>query len=100
LDLNTLELKRYFFKDEVGFETVKYARLNKVGDQIQISGNKFVGYLDKNFHIVDPFYIPEELNAHFGLIDSKKTIWLSTFNKGVFKLPHIKRHIVYQFEND
>jgi len=100
LDLNTLNLKSFYFSDEVGFDTVKYARINRVGDQIQISGNKFVGYLDDNFHIVNPYYIPEELNAHFGLIDSKKTIWLSTFNKGVYKLPHTKRNIVYQFEND
>lgn len=100
LDLNTLNLRSFYFRDEVGFDTVKYARINRVGDQIQISGNKFVGFLDNNFHIVNPFYIPEELNAHFGLIDSEKTIWLSTFNKGVYKLPNIKRNIAYQFEND
>lgn len=100
LNFDTLEFKTFTFKEEINIDSVKYARINLVGNKLQISGNSFVGYLDDNFHISKPFFFPPELNAHFGFIDNKNTIWLSTFNKGVYKLPDIKRNIKYDFEGD
>ena len=100
LNLETLELKRFKFKDEIGVDTVKYPRINLVGNTIQISGESFVGVLDDNFHVTSPFFFPSELNAHFGYIDAQNTIWISTFANGVYKLPYIKQHIDYAFEKE
>ncbi|TYB77310.1 hypothetical protein ES676_03185 [Bizionia saleffrena] len=100
LNFDTLEFKTFTFKDEIDIDSVKHARINVVGDTFQISGASFVGYLDENFHISKPFFFPPHLNAHFGFIDNKNTIWLSTFNKGVYKLPDLKQNIIYDFEGD
>lgn len=100
LNLKTLEFKSFNFKDEVGIETIKYPRINLVANKIQISGDRFVGVLDTDFHIKKPFYFPEHLDAHFGLIDNQNTIWLATFAKGVHKLPQIRQQITYDFKDD
>ncbi len=100
LNLETLELKSFKFKDEIGVDTIKYPRINLVGNTIQISGEPFVGVLDDNFHVKSPFFFPSELNAHFGYIDVQNTIWISTFANGVYKLPYIKQHVDYAFEKE
>ncbi|WP_152487271.1 sensor histidine kinase [Winogradskyella psychrotolerans] len=100
LNLKTLALKSFKFIDEVGIETLKYPRINLVGNSIQISGDRFVGTFNTDFHIVNPFFFPPELNAHFGFIDQQNTIWLATFTNGVYKLPYIKQNIAYQFNNE
>jgi ligand-binding sensor domain-containing protein len=100
LNLNTLKLKSYSFKKEVGIETVNHSRINLVAHKLQISGTDFVGFLDTDFHVVDPFYFPSNLNAHFGFIDNLNTVWLSTFNKGIYKLPYIKQRIKYVFNEE
>ncbi|WP_178985658.1 sensor histidine kinase [Winogradskyella helgolandensis] len=100
LNLKTFALKSFKFIDEVGIETLKYPRINLVGDTIQISGDRFVGTFNTDFHIVNPFFFPPELNAHFGFIDQQNTIWLATFTNGVYKLPYIKQNIVYRFNNE
>jgi two-component sensor histidine kinase len=100
INLNTLELKNFTYKEEVGLESLKHARLNLVGDEIQISGEGFVAKLDKNLHVSEPVFFPSELNAHFGFIDKQNTVWLSTFTNGVYKLPFVKQDIAYKFTNE
>jgi len=100
LDLNNFDLKSFKFKDEVGIESLRYPRINLVGNSIQITGDRFVAKLNKDLHIENPFVFPSELNAHFGFIDQQNTIWLSTFTNGVYKLPHIKQKIIYRFNNE
>ena len=100
LNLKTLALKSFKFKDEIGIETVKYPRINLTGNNIQISGDSFVSVLDKDLHITKPFFFPPELNAHFGFIDIQNTIWLSTFTNGIYKLPYIKQKVSYEFKNE
>ncbi|MEE9363837.1 MAG: histidine kinase [Cellulophaga sp.] len=100
LNLNTLKLKQFNFKDQVGLANIKYARVNLVNNELQISGEGFVGYLDETLNVKNPYYFPLELNAHFGFIDKTETIWLSTFNNGIYKLPNIKRKIKYVFSKE
>ncbi|MCH3884920.1 sensor histidine kinase [Tenacibaculum aquimarinum] len=100
LNLNTLELKSMSFKNEIGFESIRFSRINLVDNQLQISGEHFVGLLDKDFHITKPFFFPKHLNAHFGFIDKQNTIWLSTFTNGVYKIPAIKQDIKFSFNDE
>ncbi|WP_458626832.1 sensor histidine kinase [Winogradskyella sp. PC D3.3] len=100
LNLNTFTLNSFNYGDEIGIETIKYPRINLVGNSIQISGDRFVGTFNKDFHIINPFFFPPELNAHFGFIDQQNTIWLATFTNGVYKLPYIKQNIAYHFNNE
>ena len=100
LNLNSLIFKQYLFKDEIGLKTIKYPRINLVGKQLQITGERFVSVLDKDFKIVNPFFFPSHINAHFGFIDSQNTIWMSTFNKGVYKLPYEKQRVSYAFDGE
>lgn len=97
LNLNTLHLYRKSFKKQLGKDLVKYARINMVDGSLQITGIGFVGYLDEEFNVVDPFYFPEYINAHFGFMDKSKTIWCATFNNGVYKFPHHKKEVDYMF---
>ena len=99
LNLNTLKFKTFLFKNEIGLETVKHARINLINNKLQITGTGFVGFLDKNLHIKDPFYFPSEIKSHFALIDKNNTIWLATFSNGVYKLPYAKRNISYSLNN-
>jgi len=99
LNLNTLKLKNYLFKDEIGLETVKHARINLINNKLQITGTGFVGFLDNKLHIRDPFYFPSKLKSHFALIDKNNTIWFATFSNGVYKLPYAKRNSSYPLNN-
>ncbi|MCF6181611.1 histidine kinase [Lutibacter sp.] len=96
LNLNNLKLTHSSYKNEVRLEKVKHARINIVNNQIQITGTGFVGFLDKKFHIKNPYFFPKKINAHFALIDKNKTIWLATFSNGVYKLPYVKQEINYK----
>lgn len=100
LNLKTLKFIQYSFKDEVGLENVKHARINVVNNQIQISGTGFIGFLDKNLRIKSPFYFPKNIKSHFAIIDKTNTIWLATFSNGVYKLPYVKRNLSYQLANN
>ncbi len=100
LNIKTLKFNQYSFKDEVGLENVKHARINIVNNQIQISGTGFVGFLDKNLRIKSPFFFPKNIKAHFAFIDKTKNIWLATFSNGVYKLPYVKQNLNYQLTNN
>ncbi|MCX7549872.1 histidine kinase [Xanthomarina sp. F2636L] len=100
LNLNTLKLYKRNFKDELKFEQSKHVRINVVNNEIQISGNGFVGVLDADFHIKNTYYIPEHLKAHFGLIDKTGSIWISTFTDGIYYLPIEKQNIKYCLTGD
>ena len=100
LNLNSLIFKQYLFKDEIGLKTIKYPRINLVGKQLQITGERFVSVLDENFKIKNPFFFPSHIKAHFGFRDSQNTIWLSTFNNGIYKLPYSKQQVKYAFEGE
>ncbi|WP_420574218.1 histidine kinase [Kordia sp.] len=97
LNLKTLKLHRKYFKNQLHKENVQYGRINLVHNKLQISGKGFVAYLDEEFNIVDPFFFPKEINAHFGLIDISNTVWCATFNNGVYKIPYNKRDAKYSF---
>lgn len=95
LNLNTLELKRYKFKDQIALDNVKYSRINLVNNELQLSGSGIVAKLDADFRIIKPFYFPKRIDAHFGFIDRFKNIWLATFSSGLYKLPYHKQTISY-----
>lgn len=97
LNLNTLELKQKTFKGQLNLETVMYPRVNLVHGDLQITGKGFVGFLNEDLNIENTFFFPKELNSHFGFIDRSKTVWLATFNNGVYKIPYVKRDVVYSF---
>ncbi|TVZ54768.1 two component regulator with propeller domain [Lutibacter sp. Hel_I_33_5] len=100
LNLNSLEFKTYSFKDQIDKTAIKYPRINLVDKKLQITGKGFVGFLDNNFKIIKPYFFPSHVNAHFGFIDRQNTIWLSTFNKGIYKLPASKQQVTYNFIDD
>ncbi|WP_152973268.1 histidine kinase [Lacinutrix mariniflava] len=95
INLNTLELYKRTFKDEIGIEKSKHVRLNLINNQIQVSGEGFVGILDKDLHIKQTYYIPSNLKAHFGFIDKTGSIWISTFTNGIYQLPIEKQNVNY-----
>ncbi|MEO8933413.1 MAG: histidine kinase [Xanthomarina sp.] len=95
LNLNTLKFHKKSFKDEIGLDQTKNARINLINKQLQISGNGFVGVLDKDFNIKNTFYIPEYFGAHFGFIDKSGSIWLASFTNGIYYLPIEKQNITY-----
>ena len=100
LNLNNLVLKQHTFKEEIGLKTIKYPRINLVGKQLQITGERFVSVLNEKFKVKNPFFFPSHIKAHFGFIDSQNTIWLSTFNNGIYKLPYSKQQVSYAFEGE
>lgn len=100
LNLNTKKINQFRYKDYIGIDKIKHPRINVVGDQIQISGTHFVAKLNKKLEIVDPFFYPKDLASHFGIIDKLNTVWLATFNNGVYALPYVKRNITYAFKKD
>ncbi|EGV42770.2 hypothetical protein BZARG_2528 [Bizionia argentinensis JUB59] len=95
LNLNTLQLHKRNFSDEIGLAEVKHARINLVNNELQISGEGFIGVLDSDFNISKTFYIPEYFEAHFGFIDSSGAIWLTTFTNGIYYLPIEKQNVTY-----
>lgn len=100
LNFNTLEFKQFDLKESTENSLTTYPKINIIGDSLQISGNGFVAKLNKDFKITNPFYFPKELRAHFGYIDKSNSIWLATFNNGVFKLPYVKREVLYKLQNE
>lgn len=100
LNLNTQEFKQFNLEKSIGYPLITYPRINLVNNTLQISGSSFVAKLDKNFEIVNPFYFPKDLQAHFGFIDKLNTVWLATFNNGVYKLPYVKREVKYKLQNE
>lgn len=99
LNLNNLKFTFSTFKDEIGLEKVKHARINIINNQIQITGTGFVGFLDTKMHIKNPYFFPKEINSHFALIDKTNTIWFATFSNGIYKLPNVKKDIIYPLNN-
>ncbi|RBP27760.1 two component regulator with propeller domain [Oceanihabitans sediminis] len=95
LNLNTLKLYKRNFKNEIGLDKSKHVRINLVNHEIQISGRGFVGVLDENFHIKNPYYIPKHLDAHFGFIDKTGSVWITTFTDGIYYLPIEKKNVKY-----
>ena len=100
LNLNTQQLHSKTFKQQLDLETLKYPRINLINNQLQISGSGFVGVLDKNFNIKNTFIFPEEVEAHFGLIDSSGSVWVTSFKNGVYYFPKNKQEIIFQLEKD
>lgn len=100
LNLNTAKIHRRYFKDEIGLDKTQYTRLNIVNNEIQITGRGFVGILNSKYHLTKTVLIPEKYDVHFALIDKNETVWASTFAKGVFKFPKVKRNIKYYFQNE
>jgi len=99
LNLNNLKLTHSSYKNEIGLEKAKHARINIVNNQIQITGTGFVGFLDNKFHIKKTYFFPKNINSHFALIDKTNTIWFATFSNGVYKLPYAKKDIIYTLNN-
>lgn len=100
LNLNTLKIYKYSFKNEIGLESSKHTRINIVNNKIQISGTGFVGYLNENFKIKNYYIFPKEIKSHFALIDKNENIWLATFSNGVYKLPISKKLNKYVLNNE
>ncbi len=100
LNLNTRQLHSKTFKQQLDLETVKHARINLINSQLQISATGFVGVLDNNFNIKNTFVFPEEVEAHFGLIDASGSVWVTSFNNGMYYFTKNKQEVIYQLEND
>jgi len=100
LNLNTLKTYNRSFKEELGIDASQYTRINNVINELQITGRGFVGVLDSNYHIKNEVYLPDELDAHFALIDKSKNVWISTFTNGLYKLSKAKRNINYCLPED
>ncbi len=100
LNLNTLKTHSYNYKKNLGIDRVKHARINSINDEFQLSGTGLVTKLDKNFKPKSPYFFPENIHAHFGLIDKNNTIWLATFSQGVYKMPHNNSLIKYQLSTE
>jgi hypothetical protein len=100
LNFNTLKVKTIHLNKSISIDEVENLRINLVNGGLQISGNGFVAKLDENYEIVNPFFFPENMQAHFGLIDKLNTIWIATFNNGVYKLPYVKRNVKYALLNE
>lgn len=100
LNLSTQQLHSKTFKEQLNVESVKYSRINLVNNKLQITGNGFVGVLDKDFNIKNRFDFPEALEAHFGLIDNSGSIWLSSFNNGVYQISKSQKENRYYLQND
>lgn len=96
-NLETYELTNYTLKEEVGIESAEHIRFNLVDDKIQMTGTGFISFLNEDLKAENTFYFPPELKAHFGYIDQSNTLWLATFNNGVYKLPYVKREVNYAF---
>ncbi|MBU2938770.1 histidine kinase [Lacinutrix sp. C3R15] len=100
LNLNTQKFKKTNLLETIGVKDVKYLRMNMVNDTLQVSGNGFVAKLDDHFEILNPYFFPKNIQAHFGFIDKQNTIWLATFNNGVYKLPAVKKQVKYELLNE
>ncbi|NRD21384.1 histidine kinase [Winogradskyella eckloniae] len=98
-NLNTLKIQKRNLKDEIGIDKSKFVRINVVNDQLQITGKGFVSVLNKELHATNTYYIPEDINAHFGFYDKSGSIWLTTFTDGIYYLPKEKQDIIYGLEN-
>ncbi|AXO79705.1 hypothetical protein DZC78_04650 [Olleya aquimaris] len=99
LNLNTHHLKHVDLKQAIGLNTVDNLRVNVVDNQVQVSGSGFVAKLNQDLEIVDPYFFPKNIDAHFGFIDKLNTIWLATFNNGIYKLPYVKQKAKYHLLN-
>jgi ligand-binding sensor domain-containing protein len=99
-NFNSFELKQFNLKESLGYDLITHPKIKSINNVLQISGDGFVARLDEDLEIQSPFYFPEELKATFGIIDKSNNIWLSTINKGVYKLPYSKRNVKYSLQNE
>ncbi len=97
INLNTLKIHEKDFKEETGIEFNRNICINYVNDEIQISGNKFVGKLNKNYGLSDIAYIDKDINSNNIFIDKQNTLWVATFSNGVYKLPYAARKVTIYF---
>jgi len=95
LNLNTLQLKKISYK----FGARNFVRYSAVNNQIQFSGESFVSFLDKNYHLINTIQIPKHFHSHFSFIDKNKNLWIATFTNGVYFLPYAKQKATYNLFN-
>lgn len=100
LNLNTAKIYKRNFKDEIDIDKSQHTRINSINNQIQITGRGFVGFIDPNYHIKNTVYIPPNLDAHFAMIDKNESVWIASFNNGVYQLSKSKKQIKYSFEKE
>lgn len=100
LNLNSLETTYCNYKESLGIAILKHARIKNINGSLQLSGTGVVATLDKDLMPSNPYFFPKDINAHFGMIDKNNTIWLATFNHGVYKTPFNNRRIKYQLSNE
>lgn len=97
INLNTLKAYEKKLKDEVNIEFTKNICVNYVNNEIQISGNGFVGKLNKNYGLSNVAYVDKGLNANNTFIDKQNTLWVATFSNGIYKLPKMAQKAIYYF---
>ena len=96
LNLNTLNLKKISY-DTGSKELVRYSAVN---NNIQISGEDFVSFIDKNYQLKNTIHIPKNLNSHFSFVDKNKNLWIATFSNGVYYLSASKQKSKYSLVNE
>ncbi len=95
LNLNNLKLYTEPLKTKTNL-----TRFNTANQKIQFSGENFVAFLDKNYHLVNYRFIPKKFHSHYSFVDKNNNIWIATFNNGVFLLPNSKQNANYLLQNE
>ncbi|MGJ8684694.1 MAG: histidine kinase [Nonlabens sp.] len=85
VDLNNLKLKQYSYENELGVTSLKYARIHLANNRIQFTGEHVVTFLNNELKPESLIHIPKELNSHYSFIDKENTVWIATFNSGIYK---------------
>lgn len=91
-NFKSLEKHKVYYKDHLKKEEYMIVRMHEVNDQIQVTGENFVSFLDSDYKFTNIHFLPEELDSHFSFVDRFGNIWAASFSKGVFLLP--KKQII------
>lgn len=97
INLNTKQVHEKELKKEVGIAFSRNICVNYVNNEIQISGNGFVGKLDKDYGLSGVAYIDENLNPNNTFIDKQNTLWIASFSNGVYKLSKMAQKSIHTF---
>ncbi len=100
INLNNLTVHKREFQTEIDRNELRFARFHLINNQIQLTGQNFLGILDEQLRVESLMDIPTELNFHFACMDREETIWLATFSNGIFKFPKHKKNIRYSLTNE
>lgn len=88
--------KDFGFKKEFS----RFARINYINNQIQITDSHFVAVLDDHYKIKFSKEILKDFNTHHTIVDKTGNLWSTSFQNGVFKTPSIYQKIDSYFPSE